>query len=173
MKNSSEQEKSYGAIPLKCEEIQNLLTDYMSHELGEARSNLVREHLRICKQCRTKASEIQKAISILQKAAQIQTDIPKKLSDRHRERIVNAALHPLREWFYVHYISIVIFVIILLIGMAIIFTKVIQQKSREIPVDESAIPIRIGSSFSTNEVVGGSQPLHSTSNAVPYKSASE
>lgn len=158
MKSRSEHEKSYGAVPMKCEEIQNLLTDYMNRELGEARSNLVREHLRICKQCHAKASEIQKAISILQKVAQSQTDIPKKLSESHRARIAKAALHPLREWFYVHYALIVIFVIIILIGMAIVFAKVIQQKYREVPV-EPAIPIKIGSYITTNNVPSGNKPV--------------
>lgn len=172
MKSRSEHEKSYGAVPMKCEDLQNLLTDYMNRELGEARSNLVREHLRICKQCRVKASEIQRAISILQKVAQSQTDIPKKLSESHRARIAKAALHPLREWFYVHYVIIVIFVIIVLIGMAIVFAKVIQQKSREVPVEPS-IPIKIGSYINTNNIPSVNKSVEKVSDLAVSKNKLE
>jgi hypothetical protein len=66
----------WGEKPLKCEEIQQVLFSYMSRELGETQSVLVREHIRKCAVCRAEAVEIEETLALLK-----QSDDPEISSD--------------------------------------------------------------------------------------------
>lgn len=85
---------------MSCEKIQEVLFDYMSHELGEKQSLLVREHLLHCEECRREAAEIQKTLDILLGDTEIVP--PEHLSRSVRERLRRVLLHPVLDWLYEH-----------------------------------------------------------------------
>ena len=102
----SEQEKTptlqEGANPrlVPCKDIQAVLFDYMSHELGDKQSWLVHEHLLHCEECRREAAAIQETIDILRRDASV--EIPEHLPDSMRRRLERAILHPVLDWIYEH-----------------------------------------------------------------------
>lgn len=104
---------------MKCDEIRDLLFDYMCRELGQARSALVREHLRKCPDCQAASAEIQSTLDILGKARSA-TGVPDHLSPKHRARIIRASMHPVLDWIERHaLVSIIAAVIILACLVAI------------------------------------------------------
>jgi len=89
---------------LKCEEIQQVLFDYLAHELSESQSVLVREHIRRCSKCRDEAAEIEQTLSFLHKGDNARGDM--RLSDERRKRILLAVFHPVLNWIYLHHILV-------------------------------------------------------------------
>ena len=61
---------------MPCGDIQALLYDYMNRELGGARSDLVREHLRHCPNCQKVAADIRRTTELLQAASRAESAIP-------------------------------------------------------------------------------------------------
>ena len=88
----------------RCEEIRPALFEYMTRELGSNRSELVREHLRHCHDC-----------SLLHGASDGQTGFPDRLSEKRRERMLRAALHPVVDWVYVHHVGVSIVVAVVVV----------------------------------------------------------
>ena len=76
-----------GGSILKCEDIRALLLDYMTRELGDARSRLVREHLRRCPHCQQEASEIGDTLELLRAASQSPLGFAPRLSHGRRKRV--------------------------------------------------------------------------------------
>jgi anti-sigma factor RsiW len=111
-------EHGNGAV-LKCEDVREVLFDYMSRELGPARSGLVREHLRKCVECQAKASEIQRTTELLLQAAREMGGMPLRLSDKRRALVRRAALHPVRDWICRHNV-LVSFVVMILFLLAVL-----------------------------------------------------
>jgi predicted anti-sigma-YlaC factor YlaD len=124
MKSSSEkqdkdQHPNYGLDALcgkkllKCEDIQPVLFAYMSRELGETQSVLVREHIRKCAACRSEAAEIQETLDLLNDSAGACED--SRLSDERRERILLAVFHPVINWIDLHHrlVSILLALLVL------------------------------------------------------------
>lgn len=103
---------------MKCEEIQAVLFDYMTRELGSARSDLVHEHLRKCPECKKAAGEIEATLTLLGRTSAEATGISTSLSDKRRERMVRAIKHPLLDWVYVNHViaSVVVAVIVILVS---------------------------------------------------------
>jgi len=97
---------------IDCQDIQKLLFDYMAKELGEAQSNLVREHLRKCPVCQDEAAQIQDTLDLL-KSSEDDLDLPDHLNDKHRDRITWALAHPLLDWIYRNHIAVSIVVTII------------------------------------------------------------
>ncbi len=95
-----------GEHPLPCEEIQALMLDYMQHDLGEGRSDLVREHIRCCPACRKRMVEFQGTLGFLHDAPFTQGAVLDHLSERHHRRLVRAIMHPVLDWVYVHHILV-------------------------------------------------------------------
>ena len=87
-----------------CDEIQLLLFDYMSHELGDSRADLVREHLRKCEACQAAAAEMQKTVELLRKAGEAEGKADYRLSEKRHRRIHWAILHPFLDWIYRNHI---------------------------------------------------------------------
>ncbi|MBM4147706.1 MAG: hypothetical protein FJ224_01480 [Lentisphaerae bacterium] len=81
-----------------CPDVRDVLFDYLSGELGGARSELVREHLRRCADCRSAAAELSDAAMLLKRASQRQAGVPEMLSDERKRRIRRAAEHPAMQW---------------------------------------------------------------------------
>ncbi len=124
MKNSSKKQTEvkpaqlksgyiWGEQPLKCDEIQAVLLAYMTHDLGETQSILVREHIRKCDSCRAEAAEIEETFSLLRQTGGTSDHL--HLSDERRKRILLAVFHPAINWIDLHHklVSVVLAVVIL------------------------------------------------------------
>ena len=102
----SEQEKTptlpEGANPrlVPCKDIQAVLFDYMSHELGDKQSWFVHEHLLHCEECRREAAEIKTTLDLLRSDTSIV--VPEHLPNTMRRRLERAILHPFLDWIYEH-----------------------------------------------------------------------
>lgn len=120
---------------MDCESIQDILFDYMTHELGQARSDLVRQHLRKCAECRQAASGIQTTLDALRKARGESLPAPERLSDARRDRLVRACLHPVIDWIDRHHIlfSLVCAVVIVLGVFLVLKGARIWRESMESP----------------------------------------
>lgn len=84
-------------ILLRCEDMQMLLFAYMTRELGDVQSRVVREHLRTCDACRQEAAAIEETLRALRAGADA-PDAGLRLSDERRERIWRAVFHPVLDW---------------------------------------------------------------------------
>ncbi|MFC1498606.1 anti-sigma factor family protein [Verrucomicrobiota bacterium] len=116
---------------MKCEDIQEVLFDYMARELGDARSVLVREHMRKCEQCRSEAAEIQATIDLLRTDSKDDAGIPDHLSEERRARIIRALAHPVIHWIERHHILVSVIVTIMVIVVLLGFLKGVKMfKSR-------------------------------------------
>jgi len=104
--------------PMKCDEIQAVLFDYMTRELGEARSDLVREHLRRCPACQKDAADIGATLEALQGASP-HGEIDEHLSHDRRKRLMRAYMHPLLDWVYSHHVLISIVVALIVLGVVL------------------------------------------------------
>ncbi|MCX7590841.1 MAG: zf-HC2 domain-containing protein [Kiritimatiellae bacterium] len=112
-------------LRLRCSEIQVLLFDYLSRELGPHRSDLVREHLRKCEVCRNAAAELQSTVDALRMLTENETTAPCRLSDERRASILWSVMHPFLDWVYRHHvICAVIITTIILVLMAMLLRYV-------------------------------------------------
>ena len=91
-----------GANPrlVPCKDIQSVLFDYMSHELGDKQSLLVHEHLLHCEDCRREAAALKATVDLLR--ADTSVVVPERLPDTIRRRLERAILHPVFDWIYEH-----------------------------------------------------------------------
>jgi predicted anti-sigma-YlaC factor YlaD len=128
---------------MKCEEIQGVLFDYMTHELGESRSELVREHLRRCPDCRRTAAEIQETLTLLETDSRQLSLIPESLSDEHRRRVIRSIAHPILDWIYRHHRLVSILTAIVAVTVAIFAIKHVASRIQDPP--ESGPPVIIRS----------------------------
>lgn len=85
---------------VSCDDVQALLFDYMSRELGDKQSLLVREHLLRCEACRREAARIEKTVAMLRGDMTISP--PEHLKSAARRRIERVFLHPFLDFIYVH-----------------------------------------------------------------------
>lgn len=106
---------------MECKDIQEVLFAYMTRELGEARSELVREHLRKCPECQRAAGENQATLEELRKAAISDTGLPERLSEKRRARVLWAFMHPALDWIYVHHIMVSALTALLVLAAALVF----------------------------------------------------
>lgn len=83
---------------LRCEDMQMLLFAYMTRELGDVQSRVVREHLRTCETCRQEAAGIEETLVALRADADDGGDEALRLSDERRERLWRAVFHPVLDW---------------------------------------------------------------------------
>lgn len=129
-----------GRVP--CEDIETMLFDYMAHELGGARSELVREHLRKCRRCQDTAAEIDRTLGFLRAASIEESAVPPAhLSRERRERIAWSLTHPVRDWIAAHHVLVSLLAAAVLIAAAIVgLSRLRVWKER----DRQAIPVRIG-----------------------------
>lgn len=104
--------------PVSCEQIQSVLFDYMTHELGDARSRLVHEHLRHCTRCRREAADISNTLALLH-AHDPAAQVPEHLSERSHRRLRRALLHPVLDWMIEHHWLVALMSAILALAAAI------------------------------------------------------
>lgn len=124
----------------RCEEIQAVLVDYMTRELGPARSALVREHLRKCPFCQTAAADIQATFELLRQASGAD-DSPEHLSDDRRARIHRAVMHPLMHWIERHHVLVSLAAALVLVTVLFVLLRHARLWVEEQP---RGIPVRIG-----------------------------
>ena len=91
---------SVPCVPPLCARIRPLLLAYMSRELEDAPSALVREHLRNCRDCAAEAAEIMSTLDALRVSDSAPgTDA---LTPRRRVRTLWLMERPLVAWFFLH-----------------------------------------------------------------------
>lgn len=126
---------------MNCARIQEALFEYMTHELGGARSDLVREHLRKCPKCAREAAEIQATLDALRGAGPTREPAPGKLSDKHRKRLIRACLHPALDWVYRHHAIVSFVVAVALIVVVLLVLKGARIWREDMP--ESSYEVRV------------------------------
>lgn len=117
---------------LSCEDIQPLLFAYMTRELGQARADVVREHIRKCEKCQAAGAEIQATLDALRGSSELDSTLPDRLSDKHRERIIWAFTHPVMDWIDRHHVLVSVLVAILVIGLTFIIVRVVETWPEEV-----------------------------------------
>jgi hypothetical protein len=124
---------------LKCEDIQSMLFAYMSRELGDVQSVVVREHIRKCESCRAEAAEIEATLALLHQTSNDDPAHAPRLTDERRERILRAVFHPVIDWVDMHHrlVSAVLAAVVLV--AAFFFLRSCEVFKRE-PLEEG-IPI--------------------------------
>lgn len=120
-----------------CRDVQSLLYDYMGHELGPARSEFVREHVRRCETCRAELVSIQKAFDILNVARK--APVPAHLSVSHRRRMARAVMHPVLDWICRHNVLVATVAMLLTILLAVILMRWAMDVEK--PDDSDAVPV--------------------------------
>lgn len=112
---------------MSCGDIQSVLFDYMTRELGTARSDLVREHIRKCESCRAAAADIQATLDLLKKAsASTGETMPSRLSRKRRKRIIRAMMHPVLDWISVNHFIVSVIVMGLVIIAALLILRTLE-----------------------------------------------
>jgi predicted anti-sigma-YlaC factor YlaD len=126
---------------MKCEDIQSALFDYLTRELGPARSDLVREHLRKCEKCQAAAAEIRATMDWLKLVSTQEPPIPVRLSEARRARIARALTHPVLDWIYTHHIvvSVVAAILAIVAGAILLYKTQLWDE----PDEERGIDVRI------------------------------
>ncbi len=104
-----------GGAPAICDEIREVLFEYMTHELGDAPSALVREHLRRCAGCRAEAAAIKGTLDALRGADAAAPAAPDHLSADHRKRLHWAIMHPVLHGIGEHhrFVAVVIALVVI------------------------------------------------------------
>jgi len=144
MNTNESGQKPAGSGPvlrMQCGEIEALLTDYMSRELGEPRALLVREHLRMCPRCQAAASGIAATLELLRRASGEMKGAPERLSGERRRRVRRAYLHPVLEWFLRHHV--LVSAIVALIAMIALVVAIRNAGERD-PEDMPGVGVTIG-----------------------------
>ena len=129
------------AQPVDCDDIRDLLYDYMARELGEMRSKLVREHLRHCPACSAEAAAITATLAALRETDPIPGDgTPDSLTTARRRRLRRLVAHPVLNWIDQH----ARIVALLVTGIILIATLLILRTVTFLPPPldtEGSIPI--------------------------------
>ena len=125
---------------MDCAEIQTVLLDYMTRELGQSRSDLVRSHLRKCPECRKAAADMQSTIDLLQAADG--EGVPSTLSDEHRKRMFRALTHPILDWMTRHHVvtSLAIALVVLSLVLLVLWRTRWLERGR--PEEEHTVIYR-------------------------------
>ena len=90
----------------KCSEIQPLLFDFLARELGDARADLVRNHLAKCDACRQAAAEMERTLGMLRTASEASAGAGERLSSERRERVWHAYAHPVLDWLFSRHLAV-------------------------------------------------------------------
>jgi predicted anti-sigma-YlaC factor YlaD len=120
-----------------CREVQGVLYDYMTRELGPARSEVVREHVRRCENCRSELAGLQKTLDVLSLARK--APVPDRLSEHHRRRISRAVSHPVLDWVCNHNVIVALSATMLAILLAVILMR--WAMDVEPPDNSDAVPV--------------------------------
>lgn len=106
------QDRNKDAMP-SCGDVRDVLFEYLTRELGEGRSDVVRIHLRRCAACRDEAAEIQRTFELLGDLQRQGDPVPARLSEDRLARIRWAVAHPVLDWIHAHHVFVSIMVALL------------------------------------------------------------
>jgi anti-sigma factor RsiW len=138
---ASEQPASAAPEPrLPCAEIRALLFAYMTRELGAARSELVRVHVRKCAACRAAAAEMQAALDCLRAASPPPQAARLQLSDARRRRVRRACMHPLLARIERHHVLVSILLAALVVAAVFLAVRYRRAWNYRVP---RGIPVRV------------------------------
>ena len=138
---------------VECADIQLLLFDYMSRELGEGRAAIVREHLRKCKACQVLARDIQATMDLLHTASKAGSTQRARLTESRRNRIVWVFTHPLLSWMHKHILLVSIFGTAIL-SVAVWFFYRFMIESRFAPLKGEPVTVMLVDHGRTNVIRG-------------------
>ena len=126
---------------MKCKDVQDRLTDYMSRELGTYVSEGIRVHLTGCKECSRVADELAQTMDVLRRADPERV-APTRLSVDHRKRITRSYAHPVLHWLETHHVAISL----IAAAIVLICAWTVLEVSRSEPgeVDTSGVEIWVG-----------------------------
>lgn len=125
-----------------CTDIQEVLFDYMARELGAARSDLVRRHLRKCPDCQRAAADMQATLDLLrQTSREDAARIPEHLTAERRRRMIRAVTHPVLDWVYRHHILVSVLIAAAAMTALALFLRTVHTGRTDIP--DVGYPIRI------------------------------
>jgi len=129
-----------------CDEVQDVLLDYLNRELGPARSQFVREHVRRCERCRAAMAELSETIAVLNLARK--APAPDRLSPERRRLMQRAVLHPVIDWILRHNRTVaVVCTVVLLAGLILLARWAMDIEEPDI---SGAVPVNL----SNPETVG-------------------
>jgi len=136
---------------MKCEDIQPLLFDYMSRELGEGRAAAVREHVRKCKSCQVLAKDIQATLDLLRTASRAEPKPVEHLTEVRRKKIIRVFTHPLISWIEKHILlaSLIITVIVITIVVTVM-GRLIEKHAAPLIGDPVSVRILTPGTNETN-----------------------
>jgi hypothetical protein len=127
---------------MKCDEIQPLLMSYMGRELGESQSALVREHLRRCDVCREESRQMSATLELLRASAGGE-QLPERLSDRRRRRLMRIVTSPIMAWIDEHHTLVAILTALLTIVVAFVLLGRIRiYITEQVPASARVIMLR-------------------------------
>ncbi|MDA0576840.1 MAG: zf-HC2 domain-containing protein [Verrucomicrobia bacterium] len=116
----------------RCEDIQELLFDFVSHELEASRADLVRRHLSRCPACKREAAELLETVTALRAATE--ATAPTHVSADRRERMAWTVMHPVRDWLREHHLLISLVLAAILVAIAwVIVDRVAPMKQDPLP----------------------------------------
>lgn len=120
-----------------CRDVQGVLFDYMTRELGPARSDVVREHVRRCEQCRAELAEMQKTLDVLTLARK--APVAERLSPDRRKRMSRAVAHPVIDWICTH--NAIVGILAAAMAIIVAFLAMRWAMDVEPPDNSDAVPI--------------------------------
>ncbi len=132
-------EKPDVEYPLDCGKIREILFEYMSHELGDPQSLLVREHLRHCEACSDTAQKFQKTITLMRRHDPAES-VVSAISPKRRRRLIWLMEHPFVAKCLKHYkvtslvVALIVLVVVFLYLLSIRYPDFIQRELPRIPV---------------------------------------
>ena len=155
--NKTRPPKSSGVHRVDCGQIRELLFAYLTHELGDAQSLLVREHLRHCPDCATEAREMQETVDLIKQndpAASVAT----RFAPKRRKRLIWLMEHPFIAKCIKHnrITSLVVMIVVLAILFAILWSlRIYREEVTALP------PVRL-------ELPKGEEKLKDLKFPLPY-----
>lgn len=135
----------------QCRRFRDLLTAFVTNELGEAQSSLVREHLRQCPPCRHIAHQTKRTIDLLRTAGQLPSTTPVKLSDDRRGRIMRAYAQPLLTWFRLYLFPLVGIMVALSLFLALVHALVATWRPQPEPAESNSTTVTLPLTFMDEE----------------------
>lgn len=136
-----------------CDEVQPILLEYMTRELGDARSVFVREHVRKCEKCQAAVHELEATLALLQ-SAKSSRGIPERLSAERRERIAWVFMHPVRDWIFRHSALFAVLITVLVITIVFLLLRGLDFKGEEVGKTYQVSYGRMWEDDPTNKVSG-------------------
>ena len=113
-----------------CEDVQDVLFEYMNRELGDSRSSFVREHLRMCPACQASATEIQATLDMLNMDI-AGGEVPESLTEDRRRRLAWAVMHPFLEWIYRHHVVVSWAMVVVVLSSVLLALHIVRLDMHE------------------------------------------